>query len=301
MKTKQTFPVTFPKVKGAAIDNSFSLLYHLFHCVAFELKKPRMQFETAMFIVSIDVDAGSKKIGIINGGRNDANVHKYLSEACVGDIEERAIPLFNEAFNDFEVPATFGIRGQLTELANPFFEEYFNSSVDHDIGAHGYYHRNFQMLTKDEAKNELSMIAVGLKKFGVTPKSFIFPRNAVGHLNMLEKFGYKCYREGSNFRNDGMFIEKKKGLFNIQPSLYLLPSISPLFLRKILDIAVAKRVPLHLWFHPWNFGRTDYFIEKYIENIFRPLLKHAKTKEKNGVLTFETMLSAAEKAESLLK
>jgi len=276
----------------------FSQMYHF---VALGLKKARMQFDTGMLIISIDIDAGSKKLGIINGGKNDANVHNYYTEAYVGDIEERALPRFIKTFSEVELPVTFAVRGQLTELNDPTVKMLLDSPVKHDIGAHGYYHRNFQTLTHEEAESELRLIASGMKKFGITPKSFIFPRNAVRHLDVLEQFGYKCYRDDGNFRSDAMFIEKRGNLYNIQPSLYLSPSLSPVILQKILDVAVIKKAPLHFWFHPWNFGATNKQIDKYIDNIFLPFLRYAKFKEQKGVLTFETMLSASEKADLLLK
>jgi peptidoglycan/xylan/chitin deacetylase (PgdA/CDA1 family) len=300
MKTEKSLSNNASALKGGRfVTNSVSLASQMGHLMAFELRKPRMKYDAGMLIISIDVDVGCKKLGLINEGRNDANVHKLLSEARVGDIEEHALPRFINTFSNFEVPATFALRGQLSELEEPFMDLFLNSSVKHDIGAHGYYHKNFKFFTRAEAEKELTLTAIGLKKLGVTPKSFIFPRNAIRHLDALEKFGYACYRENGNLRSDGMFIEKKGDLYNIQPSLYLCPSISPLILKKILDLAVTKKAPLHLWFHTWNFGTTDKKIEGYVKNIFSPFLKYANNKKKNGLLTFETMLSASKKAEAL--
>ncbi|MCW4018858.1 MAG: polysaccharide deacetylase family protein [Candidatus Bathyarchaeota archaeon] len=268
--------------------------------MTFGLELPRKQFETAMLILSVDVDVGARELGILNEGKNDAYVHKYLSEAQIGEIEEHALPLFVDAFSEFEVPATFAVRGQLAALDNGFLDLLLTSPVKHDIGAHGYSHKNFKHLKREEAEEELALTAAGFKKLGVTPKSFVFPRNGVRHLDVLESFGYKCYRERGTLRSDGMFIEKKGSLYNVQPSLYLSPSVSPFILEKILNVAVNKKVPLHLWFHMWNFGTTRKQIEDYVENIFSPFLEHARKKEKAGLLTFETMLSAANKAEYVL-
>lgn len=287
--------------RGSAVETSISMFSQMYHFVAFGLKKARMQFDNGMIVVSIDVDAGSRQLGIINRGKNDSNVHNNYSETYVGDIEQRALPRFIEAFNEVEMPVTFALRGQLTEIDDPLIELLLKSSVKHDIGAHGYYHRNFQVLTREEAQNELYLIDCGMKKFGVRPKSFIFPRNAVRHLDALEEYGYKCYRDDGNFRSDAMFIEKRGNLYNVQPSLYLNQSISPVILEKILDIAVIKKTPLHLWFHPWNFGTTNKQIDRYIDNIFLPFLRYAKIREQKGVLTFETMLSASEKTDLIQK
>ena len=46
-----------------------------------------------------------------------------------------------------------------------------------NVGAHGYYHKNFQNITMVEAKHEIDLIREGMEKFNLIPKSFIFPRN----------------------------------------------------------------------------------------------------------------------------
>ena len=95
-----------------------------------------------------------------------------------------------------------------------------------------------------------------------------------------------------------MYIEKKGRLYNVQPSLYLNLSVTPIILKRILDVAIVKNAPLHLWFHPWTFGDSDAEIGKYVGNVLSPFLKYAREKRNHGLLKFETMFSAAEKAES---
>lgn len=285
---------------GRKIEISTFFFSQLYHFIAFRLKKPKMQLESGMLIISIDVDVGNKELGVINKGKNDANVNRYISEYSVGEIEEQAFPLFVDLFNDFEIPVTFAIRGQLTEVNNLILELLLKSPVKHDIGAHGYYHRQFKNLSHNEAENELNMISAGMKKFGITPRSFVFPKNSVAHLELLEKYGYECYRSYGDFINDCMYIEKQSRLYDIHPSLYLDQGISCIFLKKILDIAIAKKLPFHIWFHLWNFGEKNRDIQRSINKVFVPLLDYARRKEESGVLIFETMLSAAEKAKKHL-
>lgn len=276
-----------------------ALLSQLYHFFAYAFKRPKMRLENGMFIISIDVDAGSKELGVINKGRNDVNIHKYISEYSVGRIEEQALPLFVDLFDDFEIPVTFAIRGQLIEVDDSILKLLLESPVKHDIGSHGYYHRQFKTLSHNQAESELNMISVGLKKFGIIPRSFVFPGNSVVYLDLLEKYGYGCYRGYGNFMNDCMYIEKNGGLYNVHPSLFLNQRISSNFLKKILDISITKKLPLHVWFHLWNLGNTNESIRRSIRKLFFPLLEYAKKKVKSGTLTFETMQSAAEKVESL--
>jgi len=276
-----------------------SFLSQLYHFVAYSLKKPEMQLENGMFIISIDVDVGSKELGVINKGKNDANVHRHISECSVGEMEERALPLFVDLFNEFEMPVTFAMRGQLTEVDDFILKLLRKSPVKFDIGAHGYYHRHFKNLSQNEAEDELSMISAGMRKFDIIPRSFVFPANSVAHLNLLEKYGYKCYRSHGDFMNDCMYIEKQGRLYDIHPSLYIGQSVGSTFLKKIVDIAIRKRLPFHIWFHLWNLGETNESIQRNIKKVLFPLLNYVKKKEKSGVLTLETMLSAAERVEEL--
>lgn len=277
--------------------SEFNFISQLIHFFVYSLRKPKMSLEKGMLIVSIDIDVGSPKLGVINRGKNDPNVSRHKSEYQVGKIEEAALPLFVEAFNDFEIPVTFAIRGQLTEVNDSILELLFKSSVKHDIGAHGYYHREFTNLSRNEAENELNMISAGMKEFGIVPRSFVFPKNSVAHLDLLEKYGYKCYRSYGDFMNDCMYIEKQGQLYDIHPSLYIDQGTSFTFLKKILDISIAKKLPFHVWFHLWNFGETKESMERTINKVFVPLFKYTKKKEKSGMLTLETMLSATEKVE----
>lgn len=276
-----------------------SSLSQLFHLADYSVKKPKMQLEVCFFIVSIDVDVGARALGLMNRGKYDRCVSSHSSEYSIGEIEERAVPLLVALFNDFEMPVTFAIRGQLTELDGFNLKPLLQSPIKHDIGAHGYYHRHFEDLSQNDAENELKMISAGMKRIGVIPRSFVFPSNRVAHLNLLEKYGYKCYREYGDLMRDGMYIVKKGQLYDIHPSLFLGSCANSMIIRKIVDIAIAKRLPFHLWFHPWNLGKTTDSIQTNMRKVLFPLFRYVQRKKETGKLTFETMLSAAEKVEKL--
>jgi peptidoglycan/xylan/chitin deacetylase (PgdA/CDA1 family) len=280
------------------VPKYISLLSEPYRFFNYLFNRSKMRFENGMFIISIDIDVGNKELGVINEGKNDANVTSLssFSEYLIGKREEQAIPLFIDLFEDFEIPVTFAIRGQLTEVDDSILKIFLKSTVKHDIGAHGYYHKQFTKLSRNEAENELKMISLGMKKFGINPKSFVFPRNSVAHLDLLEKYKYKCYRG----YDDCMNIDKNGQLYNIHPSLFVGQSLSSIFLKQMLGVAIQKKLPFHIWFHLWNFGWEDKYVKKNIKNILVPLLDYAKRKEKSGILTFETMVSAAEKFENCL-
>ena len=197
-----------------------SIMSQFLHYAVFSYNKPLSEFETASLIISIDVDVGSPEVGIKNRGLNDCNVHDFLSESTVGKIEEQAIPLLLKAFNEVEFPATFALRGQLVEVENSIFHQILDSTPKHEIAAHGYSHKVFTALSNSEADEELKMISFGMKKFDVTPKSFVFPKNKVSHLELLEKHGYLSFRAEGTSLKDGMYLEKCGNLINVHPSLF---------------------------------------------------------------------------------
>jgi len=282
-------------------DNYLSILSQALHYVAFSCRKPATKFDKCVLVFSIDVDVGSQGLGKKNRGKNDRNVNDYLPECVIGSIEEQAVPHILQSFNDLEVPATFALRGQLMEVDNSLIDLILGSPVEHDVGAHGYYHKTFTTLSRVEAEKELEMISKAMKKSGIEPKSFVFPKNKVGHLSLLEKWGYLCFRGCGDFLRDGMYVKKCGDLYDIHPGLYLGKCFDPIFLKKIIDIAVRYKAPLHVWFHPWDFGSSSEAVKNRITKVLLPFLEYAKERQKREILQFETMRSVAEKQSSLYR
>ncbi len=273
----------------------FSTLSQLCHLAAFTLKRPDTQLKCGVLVTSIDVDVGSSRLGKRNKGKNDKNVHFFLSERYVGEVEEKTVPVLNQFFTDRAIPVTFAVRGQLIEVETSILEQLLDSPSEHEIAAHGYYHLNFTTLTQAEAENELEMIFVGFQKFGVRPTSFVFPRNKVAHLDLLERFGYESYRDRGGLRRDGMFVRKNGLLYDVHPGFHLGCTHNPIFLKSIISIAAKRCLPLHIWFHPRDIFETRGSLQKNIERVLSPLYNYAKEKEKEGTLKFETMRSIVNK------
>jgi peptidoglycan/xylan/chitin deacetylase (PgdA/CDA1 family) len=273
-----------------------SILSQFYHYIAFSYHKPLSAFDKASLIISIDVDVGSPEVGVKNGGNNDRNVHNFFSEEAVGRIEGQIIPLIMQTFDEFEFPATFALRGQLTDVENSIVNLFLESSTQHEIASHGYSHKVFTALSEIEAEDELRMISFGMNKCGVKPKSFVFPKNQIAHLKLLEKYGYIAFRGKGDFSEDGMYVKRCGNLFDVHPSIFS-EFYNSAILKKILNVAVKYRAPFHIWFHPWNLGSSPEAAAKRIAKGLAPLMEHAKQKKKQGVLEFETMCSIAEKFE----
>jgi peptidoglycan/xylan/chitin deacetylase (PgdA/CDA1 family) len=251
----------------------------------------RTLLEKGALVVSIDIDVGHQAVGTLNQGRNDRNVSSQLSEYALGKFEQDAIPLLANFLEEVQVPVTFAVRGQLLEVDATVLHLLQESSVKHDIAAHGYYHKDFHKLSGAEAEKELRMISQKMKENGVSPKTFVFPRNNVAHLELLEKYGYLCYRGRSGFAQDGIYIAKRGRLYDVHPSLFIDRNASVLLLKKLLDLSISKGAPFHLWFHPLDFGPNKGDVEKNLYQILYPFFKYATAKEKTGLLALHTMLS----------
>jgi len=113
-------------------------------------------------------------------------------------------------------------------------------------------------------------------------------------LDLLEKWGYLCFRGFGNILKDGMYVKRHCNLYDIHPGFYLGRCFDPILPKKILSIAIKHKAPLHVWFHPGDFGNSLEAINKRIRKVLIPFIKYAEEKQKQGVLRFETMRSLAE-------
>lgn len=276
-----------------------SILSPFVHYSLYKVRKPRIRLEKSMLITSVDIDVGKEVLGVLNRGKYDVNVRGKskisYSERSIGKIEEQALPLIMSFFNKQEIRATFAVRGQLLEVDDSILDSLDGSSVKHEIAAHGYYHSDFTRLTHKGADLELKVISDKLKSYNIVPRSFIFPKNKVAHLGLLERHGYKCYRGNGSVISDAMDIKKEGQLYDVRPSLFVGNCTNVRLTRNMINIAVQKRLPFHIWLHSWNLGLDRKSIAARIERFLSPLYTYAKSKEKSGVLTIETMISAIEK------
>ncbi len=273
-------------------DMTITNLSQLMHELKYTFNEYSEKYEKSMLIISIDVDVGNKILGQRNKGSNNENVSNTISEEDIGYIEQNAFPIFLDVFDKYDFPVTFALRGELLEVDKQIVNNILDRTVIHDIGSHGYTHKAFTNMSIDEASKELSLLSEIFKEYKIKLKSFVFPKNRIKHLNLLEDFGYKCYREYGDFKTDGMYIKKVGKLYDIHPSFYLDKYARVGFLKNSMKIAINKKRPFHLWFHMWNFGINKEQTKKYVTSVLEPFLKAAKIKEDNGLINFETMSSS---------
>jgi peptidoglycan/xylan/chitin deacetylase (PgdA/CDA1 family) len=215
-----------------------------------------------------------------------------------------------------------------TEESDPIF--YGKSLVDRilacamsqEIGCHSFSHPMFgdPGCSRETAITELAECVRLAGERGLTLRSFAFPRNRVGHLDVLRDHGFTAYRgpdptwyEGDRWprtiKRLGHLVdvvlarrppvvlpeETLPGLWNLPGSMIYFPMHGrrrhiPLSLRvsralKGLDAAANERRVFHLWFHPTNLA----FETESMLGGLRQIFERASALRRNGALSIRSM------------
>ena len=179
--------------------------------------------------------------------------------------------------------------------------------VPQEIGSHSFSHVIFgdSGCSVETARSELAACREAAADLNISMSSFVFPRNSVGHLNVLKEAGFRAFRgpaphwyNGVPFRIvqrlarlSEVFLasqppvvvpeKTKEGLWNIPASMLYFPMHGvrkhvPMSLRisravKGLEAAAREKKIFHLWFHPTNLADE---MELMFEGLTQ-ILKHA--------------------------
>src|SRR5262245_15822840 len=89
-----------------------------------------------------------------------------------------------------------------TEESAPLFlgrslvEGICSSRVPQEVGSHSFSHVIFgdRGCSRETASSEIAACAALARRMGLELRSFAFPRNSVGHLDVLAQYGLVCYR-----------------------------------------------------------------------------------------------------------
>lgn len=195
-----------------------------------------------------------------------------------------------------------------------------SSNAGHEICFHGYTHRVFNKLSKEEAQFEIQEWIRLAKRKNLVPITAIFPQGGIGHLDLFREAGYICYR-GKEVRHPALsipligkilnrlnlalsFLNPQVYDINVDPNgLINIPSSQWLFrinrrvetmldflnletLRlhttlKSIDRAANEKKVIHLWVHPHEF-RTEKDFEK-LRFIFREFAQQAKQRKLKSI------------------
>lgn len=200
-------------------------------------------------------------------------------------------------------------------LGRSLVEKIRDCAVEQEIGSHSFSHVIFgdAGCSRETAESEIAACIRAAREIGIDLRSFVFPRNSVGHLDVLRENGFACYRgpEPHWYENENipekikrlaricevitaaeppvvLPEEVKDGFWNIPGSMIYFPMHGfrrhiPISLRvrraiKGLNAAARHHRIFHLWFHPTNLADQT---ESMFEGL-RSILEHASRMRERG-------------------
>lgn len=187
-----------------------------------------------------------------------------------------------------------------------------------EIGCHTFSHVIFgdPECSKECAESELKACISLAQKENIDLQSFVFPRNKIGHLDILKKYKFKSFRGELNHGKTKVslaldllstksptvynpYLENE--LVNIPGSMYF-PSSRGMkgFIPKNtrlkkairgIDEAIKHNKVFHLWTHPVDFAdQTENLLSE-----FEAIIEYADGQRKNGSLEILNMSQITER------
>jgi hypothetical protein len=186
-----------------------------------------------------------------------------------------------------------------------------SSTIEHEIGYHSFSHAIFSEIERKQAEVEIKAGVEIAKQYGLCFKSFVYPQNEIGHVDILEKYGFIIYRGRTSRyeklsrisqKADGLINEtiassvkpeRRNGIWEIRSSMMFCDPTYPFTLlpRAKLGLwrTIRSNMVFHIWMHPWNllqYGSLSCDFEKFVEYVSR--------KRDEGKIDVMTMKGLAE-------
>jgi peptidoglycan/xylan/chitin deacetylase (PgdA/CDA1 family) len=244
-----------------------------------------------------------------------------------------------ELFDRYQVPVTWAIvaalldeasamsrpGGQACWYAPDIIERLRAAKVAHEIGSHSGRHIYFDTASRSEAESDLAFARDIHRAHALSFRSFVFPRGARGHLDVLARMGLRTYNYGdvgwvetarhagrragqaanlldkllpipprpTRLERDGELIHIPKSMLLMArngPRRFILPRVTRSKLRAGLERACRTGCTFHLWFHPSNFY---YRCDEQLATLAW-FLEHAANQAGRGHVDIRTMGSYAD-------
>lgn len=251
-----------------------------------------------------------------------------------------------EVFDRYEIAATWAIVAALLDepsaqgrpgsktcwYAPDIIERLCGAKTRHEIGSHSGRHIYFDAASREEAQADLAFARDIHQAHALPFRSFVYPRHAFGHADIVTAVGLRAYSYGDAGWFDAVrrvsdvpgraahLLDKllpiapqpvtpelEGGIVHIPKSMllmgrngprrFILPAVTRRKLRAGLARAQETGRTFHLYFHPSNFY---YRYEEQIETLGW-FLAHAAEEASRGRIEIRTMGSYAEDADSAPK
>lgn len=221
-------------------------------------------------------------------------------------IPHRNMPRFKEDWYSSD-PCT-DIHKAPLYYGKDIVEKILSSLVKHEIGYHSFSHVIFSECSREVAQAEIEEGVKLAKEMGISLKSFVFPQDKVGHLDVLKENGFVAYRGirakhiGSDrnllLRKFGGAVDKlialpvepkwKDGIWEIPASMIFLDPLFPFSLvdraKRGISRAIKEDKVFHMYLHPENLLYQP-SLGKYLDE----LLAFVARKRDEGKLHAATM------------
>ncbi|RCV66154.1 Peptidoglycan/xylan/chitin deacetylase [Methanophagales archaeon] len=127
--------------------------------------------------------------------------HLFLEHCEKEDgIPHKDMPRFKEDWYSPD-PCT-NIKRDPLYYGKDIVKKIISNRIEHEIGYHSFSHVPFSECSREVAEAEIKMGIKLAKKFEITLKSFVFPWNKIGHVDVLKENGFKIYRDENLGRYD---------------------------------------------------------------------------------------------------
>ena len=128
--------------------------------------------------------------------------HLFLDHCeCESGIPHKDMPRFKEDWYLAD-PCT-DIQRDPLYCGKDIVEKILSNRIEHEIGYHSFSHVVFSECSREVAEAEIKEGIKLANEFGITFKSFVFPENKIGHIDVLKENGFKIYR-GENLTRGKM-------------------------------------------------------------------------------------------------
>src|SRR3989449_6105687 len=141
--------------------------------------------------------------------------------------------------------------------APDLIQNILDSPVRHEIGTHSFSHIDFSPACSDPVlvRRELEVSAVAMQRFGITPRSLVYPFNRMGHTyhDLLAELSITAVRHRDRRVRLSYPERMPSGVYKLYESMNLRKPRHYDYLDKVkifMAKAMAHRAAFHLWFHP---------------------------------------------------
>ena len=185
--------------------------------------------------------------------------------------------------------------------APDLIEKILSSQSGHEIACHGFSHMGFgRNCPKNVALAELDACISAMARFGIKPKTFVFPGNDEGNFEALAEKGFLYLRSNPKwYAKISLPIRRKDDrIWRVHMSSSICRGSRWTHgerlarLKLFVDIAEKTHLAMHVWMHP-SMPLAE------IEEILIPFLHYCADKRDRGVIdifTIEQMVEATKSA-----